>query len=425
MGRFLAVLLALLFALSAPTAALSASTAPSAARTDASPDASMALQSDAGNSTSMLTLDANGSVRSAYVTPSLSLDTALDARHAGLRSELDVALLRERLSKIDGPEGKREVIFQFTYRIEDQIDDLRGDDRRARRAFVNGSLSADEYVQRLARIDARADRIRGVIDRTESLATQVPDFSLYTRAQSLRFQLGAVEGPVRSKAAAVAAGRASPERIYVAATDSGVVLGMIDGSELVREITRLDSYAPDGDKRMSFDEAQRRISELYPIVSRPDNSGGGSSQGTNVGISRFSYTNPSEYGEVTIYFDGRSGEVFKEIRRQRVSLMETTSVRNAGDGLTVTANYTFPTGPVRVTLTDTETGEPVNGSVAVNGQPIAATGSNGQVWLIAPRGEFAVSATAGNATVNVTARPAPRALGDRNGSRTVGSLTEG
>ena len=417
MGRHLPVLLALLFALSSPVGAVAAPQTgsagapdPSTAATDAKPSVG---QSGVGNnSTRLLTLDRNGTVRSAYVTPSLSLSTALDARHAGIESEFGVALLEERLAHAETAERKREIIFQFTYEIEDRIEDLRARDERARGAFVNGSISASTYAQRLAAIDAKAERIRTVLDRVRSISRSSSEMSLETRYWSLRFQLGAVTGPVRDQVIAIATGREPPARIYVSSTDSGVVLAMIDDGMYVREITRLDSYDPDGEKRMSFEESQRRVSELYPQISNIQGSGGSSARGTNIGISRFTFTNAGKYGEVTIYFDARTGEVFKEIRRQRVSLMETTGISNTEGDLTATANYTFPTGPVQVTLTDAETGKPVNGTVLLDGEPLAGTGSDGRLRFVAPAEPFTVTAVRGNETVNVTVRPGgpPRTL---------------
>lgn len=402
MGRILHALLVALFVLSAPAFAVSVPSSSPSAPADWS-SAPMAMQqADANNTTEMLMLPDGEAARSAYVTPSMNLGTTLEMRNAGLQGAFDENLLRQRLDGA-GEDQRGQVLFQFTYRIEDRIEALRLQDQRARRAYVSGSISERAYVQRLAKIDAKADRLRAVLDTVKSLDDSGPGSALRSREKSLRYRLAPFEGPVRDRIGAITRGERAPAQVYVAATSSGVVLGVVENGEFVREVTRLDNYAPNGTESVSLDAAERAVSDRYPMIAEAARAK--SVSGSNVGISRFAFENLQKYGTVTVHFDARTDEVFKEVRRQSVSTMPVHPARNSQNGLTVTANYTRPTGPLHVNLSDATTGTELNGTVSIDGEPVATTGADGEVWLVTPHEQFTLSATRGDETVTVTIRP--------------------
>ena len=81
-------------------------------------------------------------------------------------------------------------------------------------------------------------------------------------------------------------------------------------------------------------------------------------------------------------------------------------------------NRTYPGGPLRVRLTQAETGDPVDANVTIGrdggeSRLVGATGDDGELWTVSPGSRFTVTAIRGNSVVLVTISPSepPRVTG--------------
>jgi len=96
--------------------------------------------------------------------------------------------------------------------------------------------------------------------------------------------------------------------------------------------------------------------------------------------------------------------VFKEYQRFALDQYRSDSVAsNTISGINVTVNRTYPGGPLQVTVTDAESGEPVDLAVTLSqGQAertaIGRTGDDGTIWAVSPRGSYTVLAVGDETT---------------------------
>jgi hypothetical protein len=411
--RLIPIMLALLLALSPGAVAMQAA-APTASDAERSAtDAFEQVENDTvqpapgGNTTTVMTLGTDPA-RTAFESPSLSLGDSLAMDRDGVRAQLSVTELDQELASAESNRDKKQILNRYRYQIENQIISIQAKEERATSAFSNGTISEYEYLRTLSRINTEAKEIKNMIDAMEARSEDVSRFSLKTEASTLKGKLVTVEGPVRDRISRVIHGEVSPTKIYVATSDSGVVLSTIVGDTYVREIVRTDRYDPSATPDLSSIEANDIVAEeRYPWAGENTDSGGTYSfrfGSTNVFSVRVSH----HHGKLVAYLDGANKEVFKEVQHKRLtgnhSLPPGPGVVNSSDNATLTVNRTYPGGPLRVQLTN-ETGAPLQGQVTVAGEPVGRTNAEGVLWTLGPTEQFAVTATHEDATVNVTATP--------------------
>jgi hypothetical protein len=201
-----------------------------------------------------------------------------------------------------------------------------------------------------------------------------------------------------------------------------VVLATVSGSEFNRQYVR-EAYLPEvrdpggtdqfrTDRGYDLEAARTRASELYPWTfenAGPTSTGlrTGEPYLYRAGVYSVTVDHPhgaAGQGDLVTYIDGASGEVFREVQLKDLSEVPTAEPRvNRSAGLYVAVNRTHPGGPVAVFVRSNATGSPVDASVAIDGEPIGRTGSDGQLWTVAPRTAFTVRVT--TETGNVTVGP--------------------
>ncbi|PSP57145.1 hypothetical protein BRC82_00920 [Halobacteriales archaeon QS_1_67_19] len=405
--RPIPVMLALLLALSPGAVAFQAGTAatPGASSAEFAATQGADRAPDDRNTTAVLTLGTNAS-RTAFESSSLSLESSLTMDRGSVRTELSTSVLDQRLENAETPEQKKQILNRFRFRIENRIISLKAEEQQVNSAFSNGSLSATEYLRALARITSEAGEIRTLATAMESHAKSVPNFNMEQEANTIRGKVVSLEGPIRNRIVSTARGEASPNRLFVAASENGVVLATIDDGTYVREIVRTDHRNPGASGQSTIDAAEQSVFERYPWAA--DNKGGyevNAKFGTT-SVYRLQFQHP--HGELTVYFDGGTEQVFKEVQHKRLtgqqSLPPGPSTANTSRNLTVAVNRTYPGGPLRVNVTNA-TGAPVDARITVAGESVGRTHGDGVLWTLGPAEQFQVSAVHEDATVNVTATP--------------------
>ncbi|WP_135824929.1 DUF7096 domain-containing protein [Halorussus ruber] len=412
--RLIPVMLALLLALSPGAVAMQASapsTLASSAPAPAQNGNDTAGPETSNNTTAVMTLGPDPA-RSAFDTPSLALGSSLAMDRDGFRTQLSVNALDAQLADTDSVERKKQILNRYRYHIENRIISLKATDRQATQAFSNGTISESEYLRTLGRIDAEAEQVRKVIKAMEARAENINSFNLENEAHTLEGKLATIEGPVRDRISRVVRGEASPTKVYVSTAETGIVLSTIDGNTYVREIVRQDHRDPSATPQISFLEAPDAILANYPWVrANALGSNTGSYGSTNI----FSLAVTHQRGQLVAYIDGGTEKIFKEVHYKQLfgghsvppgpAVTNTSeSVANSSENVTLAVNRTYPGGPLRVKLTNA-TGAPLQGGVSIAGEPVGRTDPNGILWALGPAGQFRVSATHEDTTVNVTATP--------------------
>lgn len=404
MSRAPPVVLAVLLVLSFPAAGLQPSA--SATAVSSSVDGtSEPVRPTVNDTTAHMTFDADVSVQTSFAASSLALGNALAMDRSGMETQIDTFTLDERLASAERREQEKQVLNTYKYNIEQRIISLLARERTAIRNFKNGSLSTRGYVRTLARLDAEAADVREAIDKLETRADRIPKFSMEQEAWSLKADLVVLEGPVRDRVASSLQGIAPPTRVYVASTDTGVVLSAIVDGEYVREALRSDYRNPSEQDRLTLPGAKELVLDQYPwaaanrITTNTDGR-----YGKNV----YRVTILHSHGKLTAYVDGGTERVFREYQRKNLlgidSVPTAEAVTNATDGANLLVNRTYAGGPLRIRLVN-ETGAPLDGTVAVDGRTVGATGDDGVLWTVAPGERFTVSATRGSTTINATVTP--------------------
>jgi hypothetical protein len=379
------------------------------------------------NTSEYLTITPTALETASYKRASLDVSgtLALDTRR--LSGKYRQLVLDERFAATDSTAERRAMLRSSAARIESRIEGLQERQTAAVGAYNNGTLSAREFVIELARIDTAAGRLGTAADRVAERARSIPRSTIGGQpatswARNRRVELGPLGGPVRERIAATLRGEntvpldasaapdlegveAGPDErlealdLYVETTAEGLVVATVDEGRYYRE-----AYLPTERSNMSADEltditaALDRVADRYPWTWNhsvtTDSSGD-----RRAGIYRFTLF--YDHGRLTTHLDRRSGEVFAEQQRKRLSGVPTAEPVNetAGD-LRLVVNRTHPTGPFELALTNRD-GEPVDGSVTVGNHTLGRTGTDGRLWTVAPRGNTTIVARTNEGSVRV------------------------
>lgn len=313
--------------------------------------------------------------------------------------------------------AKRAVVNRTAARLDARIADLVQRERAALRAYNAGRLSTRAYLRELAAIGTSAKALEKTLSLLYRKDGQADWPVSSTRIARMKAQLVPLSGPVRDAVAqAMTGGDDGPIRVYVETSESGFVLSMVDrrgfATRYVREAYHGDAFDRNwADNPITHDEFENSVAELYPWVW------GTNSQLNTVLTDEPYYYRAGIYGiavnhphgtdtnrDLVVYYDAGTQSVFHEVQRLDPASIPTHPLANATDeGLRAELHTTYPSGPMTVVVTDASTGEPVDASVSVDGEPVGST-SDGRLLTVVPRGNFAVTASEGgrNVTVSVT-----------------------
>ncbi len=336
-------------------------------------------------------------------------------------AQIETLTVIERVEQADSADARSARISEALDTIEQRTGQLSEREQRAIEAYSAGELSPRAFLLELALIDARARALEDRRSRLVAIAEADDAIELDRgRVASLERRVDALTGPVRAHAGDVLQGRAGIHRFFVATGPESVVLSTITNGTYVREAFRGDRYDSGGATDIGPEEALTIAAESYPVLwERRQNN-------TDVVGSNGNYLvrMPHQRGVLQAFVDGSSRSVYKEFQTRPLASFEhartTTATR---DGLALTANHTYPGGPVHLRLVDAETGAPVDANVTLSegeeeSELLGRSGGDGALWTLSPQSEYSVTAIRGNDVVVLSIRPAepPRVGEQRNQS---------
>lgn len=283
----------------------------------------------------------------------------------------------------------------------------------ARTSFREGSISAPEYFRQLALLDARTDRLETTRTRLESRVGEVGPRaqSSLTELQNLEADLETMNGPVATELRARYRGNASAGATVLSVTpDGGFVVSTSDDEQFYRVAQETADWTRDGDDRFvtengsgGLSQALERAADLYPWTfshqfgSPPPRGVFGTTVVYKIAVVH-------QNGRLTVYLDGSTEEVFREVQRNRRDAVPQNWSRSAtAEDVALTVNGTYGSGPLDVTLRDASTGTGVDGRVRIDETDVGSTNGSGRLGTVQPYGEFTVDATTdANETVSLT-----------------------
>ncbi|QZY00202.1 DUF7094 domain-containing protein [Halobaculum rubrum] len=325
------------------------------------------------------------------VTVDAGTATGFGARASATR--IETIALRERITNASTSDERQIRILDGLNEVDKDVITLHSRHREAVAAYHAGDISAKEFLVELARIRASAAVLEERVLMLERLAEETEEFTLDDgRVYPVVYDLRTFDGPVRSRAAAALDGDAGAStRVYVATTESGIVLSTVADGQFVREAFRGDLRERDG-TTIDEETAQNVTARSYPEVWAAT---GGSVAGQGSGGTfLFDLTYPN--GTLTAFIDGGTERVFMEHQRVDLDAVSVGEATTRTLDLTLTVNRTFPGGPLRVVVTDPRTGDPVDAVVKIGREggesvDIGTTGDDGTLWTVSPRGGFVVT----------------------------------
>lgn len=306
-------------------------------------------------------------------------------------------------SYIDGAEEseERQRRIRASLRdVEQEADALRERRQAAIQAYNRGEISTEEFLVELATVGARAEAYEARVATLQQSAGETDDWTeqeesrVKSRIESVRYQLRALGGPVSDRAAAAIRGTAPTTRVFVTTGPQGYELTTITNGTYVREAFRGAVRENNRSASLTPSTAADVVDQSYPIISKHGGDPGVIGSGTTYVV-----TMPRNGSTLTAFVDSESERVFKEYQRIPLDEFHDGSTEtNVKSGLRLTVNRSYPGGPVRVYVTDAETGEPANTTITIaqnggQGVVVGRTGADGVLWTLSPRGRYTVFAS--------------------------------
>ncbi|MFH5800183.1 hypothetical protein [Haladaptatus sp. CMAA 1911] len=403
MSRVSRILLAALLVLCSPSVAFGIGVP---ASTASPPAAKNPVQPPGFNNTSSH-LSLGTPTRSDTYSPTMSLSTTLEMDRNELLEQKKRYTLDEQLSKVDDSSKKEQLLIKFRSNIEVQLSELKSEERSASEQFTDQEIGAQKYVQRLALIDSKGKDVERSIEYMISKRKDVIQFP--PDEWKLRTDLIPLQSRIRDYAARSFRGEGDSRSLYVAATEDGVVLSMVNGNQYIREAYRPDYRNVSKSSQLSISEVSNLTVNSYPWIVKQSESGTPHSD-TDVRYKKGASKTLIYYsqGLTEAYLDTGTEKIYREIQYKLLTgnnhVPYGTAIRNNSTNLELTVNRTYPGGPLRVKLTNSS-GEPVQGKIAIGETPVGNTGPSGTMWTVSPRGTYTVRATHSSETVNVTLTP--------------------
>lgn len=356
------------------------------------------------NATWKLGLAPQSIERIGYTRPGVDVGATILRSNDRITDRMAAHSLSVRLESASSDEQRFDILVNESDRIEGRITNLRADERAAIAAYNTGDIRSETLLTRLARIHAWADHLQRRVDSVRAGGEAIQSASIIARADELEVAVTALRGPIRERAIEIHRGEAAGIQVYAETAPEGVVLATVMDDAYVRE-------AYDGARRtaegptISLQDAITVFSDIYPsaFTNVDDMQAGGQ---RSAGIYYVTLTT-NDREEIRSFLDNRNRTVFKEFYRQPRPWIEfAPAVSVSGNGTVVRINRTYPSGPMRVTVLDGETGEPTRATVTIDGAEVGRTNPYGTVWAIENRGPDRVSvARPDGRHVNVTLAP--------------------
>ncbi|WP_049981529.1 DUF7096 domain-containing protein [Halolamina rubra] len=401
--RSLAIVAALALSLALAVPAGVGAAAPPAApidtlqRPDTATPAQVESEFNRSNQTRVLVVPDGAVQRSEVDGATLNLGPAAEFNGNVTAVEVETAAVVEWVRAAEDESERSRRIIQASSTVETEIITLRDRQEEAIRAFNAGELTPEEFVIELATISAKADALETRMVRLTELSDEIEGFSL-SRPTEIRYELRTFGGPVRERAADAIRGVDDPTQFFVTTGPEGYELATVDDGYYHREAFRGAVQSGDDDATMEPNEAVNVTRESYPEIFRYGDPSATTSGTTNI----VTISGPER--SLTAFVDSGSERVFKEYQRFALDQYRSDSVAsNTISGINVTVNRTYPGGPLQVTVTDAESGEPIDLAVTLSqGQAertaIGRTGDDGTIWAVSPRGSYTVLAVGDETT---------------------------
>ena len=356
----------------------------------------------ANNSANYLSIDDADVGQESYESVGVDVSAAVSAETQRFHSEHERRSFERQYEQAsDDPEQQEEIAEQATLDVERRLSAIDNEEAELVSGYSNGTVSDDRLLHELVRLDTTATQERQYLRTVEATVEESPDVSLSGRLAQFVRDVDAepvlLSAPVTEQVGSTMNGTADDRRLYLQASEEGLVMVIVGDSSYTRQAMLRGEYVPNAPDQ--FDDstdprivvAFQRGAELYPWLfenadGSPSISGFGDSS-----VYRISADHP--HGTTESYVDGSTTNVFREHHSgDPTALPVAATATNETDDHRLRLTLTRPTAPMHVNVTDAA-GDPVAANVTVNGQQAGETGVDGQLWTVQPTKPFRVTVT--------------------------------
>lgn len=304
----------------------------------------------------------------------------------------------------DATADEREEMIESAYdRIQDRVEALEERERAAIEAYVAGEQSETEVLGTIARNYHEAMLLDDAIDDLETKSYRTSGYSLSSdRVRADRTILDAHRTEIRAELAMTS--ESETYSLLLEASENGYRLATIDGSNYLSETVRFDNRDPSQPDQFVEYESIDRVDELYPWAADSISGDFPSSQDHSTLKNLYWLEYAHEQGNLEVYLDGGTGEVYREIQVLSIGSLPVTAERTYSEnGIELALNETAVNGPVEATVVDSTTEEPASATVSIDGFEIGPTDpEDGTRWLVPPSNEYELQIATPSGTLNAT-----------------------
>jgi hypothetical protein len=353
-------------------------------------------------------LPLTGEVRESYTSVKLDFGGAMALSAQRVQSEYQVPLVTTQLEAVQTRDARTAIVNDYLDAVDEEMDQLYAAEEAAVARYHAGEISAETLLVRLAVIDLRARAIESALDRIRARATPIQRSTEF-RFESVRLELGGFETDVRRHVATAATGerKGAVNPLHVRASETGVVVGMLDGETYHRNAIRFDHRRPgdvdifDGDA----DAYRQRVQQQYNWSF--DRAVGRIEFGFYIDRDLYSVTYPHPQGSLSVYTDGATRKTFREHQAfviERLPKHDPLAV--TVNNVSVSVRQTLEGGPALVNVSRPAVGnasaQPLDAVVRVDGYTVGRTNEDGELWMLVPSDGYEVTVVHDGTTVNVS-----------------------
>nr|WP_241434650.1 hypothetical protein [Natrialba asiatica] len=353
------------------------------------------------NTTNQLPL--TGDIRGSYAETGADLGAALASSSIQMQVDYERYALFEREFDQATPEERATIIEDTHSRLKERIDALEPREQEMVKRYAAGEMTKTVFLQQLSRNHHEAVALQNALDELENhlVRYSVPGEPL--SRQQLRADrsiLDAYTTPIRTEIDAINKMQSPNERYEyrIQASQDGYRLSAIDGDSYVTETIRFDNRDIDGVNQYQALNGTNGVitdvSSLYPWPNVPGAADYHDRSRENLYVMDAAHDGVS----IDVYFDGATGAVYREIQSVPINYLPAVEVETKSyPNLKVVINKTPANGPIELTAIDTETGDPAQETILVNGVEIGTTDESGTLQYLPPTEQHSI-------TINRTTR---------------------
>ncbi|OVE85065.1 DUF7096 domain-containing protein [Natronolimnobius baerhuensis] len=353
------------------------------------------------NTTNQLSL--TGDIRGSHAETETDFSAVLAGVTTQLQVDHETYVLSEHTFTQADDERQTAMVESAYDRLKDRINTLEEREREAVQDHAVGEISDAELIQVLLQNYQEATTIEETLDELDTrddLLTESALSSQQLRADrtlldfhttSIRTNLDMATGMEESS---------ESYEFRIQTSQDGYRLSQLDGRTYTTEIVRFDNRNADAPNQyQSTDQAMDQATGYYPWANE---------HGTSDFHDRSQETLywldiAHDEGQLNAYLDGGTGDIYREMQDISANSLPITETETKSyPGLELTLNKTPVTGPSELTVVDTNTGEPVQSTVEVDGVELGETDEDGSISYLPPAEEYNLTVDSGSESVSTS-----------------------